>query len=212
MGLESTRTQRRIIPNPRGCRTNDSSSSTCSLLLWHSQGRSAMVVVLTVRSIHTACCGYCAGRCQPNLQGGISDYGTSHSQRGEAQEAHDQGGHPRNRGENAKNVRPHDLCAAGDIILETQPAKAPDLNANDLGFFTPTKQLKEGAGVTASKELVEATMEGFNVYPRKTLKRVFQSILLSMKKSGGARVTTATKCLTWARRSLLGQAIFLRMH
>ncbi|CAM9453505.1 unnamed protein product, partial [Discosporangium mesarthrocarpum] len=66
---------------------------------------------------------------------------------------------------------------AGDsIILETQPANSPDLNVNDLGFFHAIQQLKEAVGVSSPEDLVEAAMEAFDVYPRETLERVWQSL------------------------------------
>ncbi|CAM9486606.1 unnamed protein product, partial [Discosporangium mesarthrocarpum] len=56
---------------------------------------------------------------------------------------------------------------AGDsIILEAQPANSPDLNAYDLGFFHAIQQLKDSVGVSSPEDLVEATMEAFDVYPR----------------------------------------------
>ncbi|CAM9248517.1 unnamed protein product, partial [Discosporangium mesarthrocarpum] len=68
---------------------------------------------------------------------------------------------------------------AGDsIILETQPGNSPDLNVNDLGFFHSIQQLKEDVGVSSPEDLVEATMEAFDVYPRETLERVWQSLFV----------------------------------
>ncbi|CAN0513082.1 unnamed protein product, partial [Discosporangium mesarthrocarpum] len=61
------------------------------------------------------------------------------------------------------------------IILETQPANSPDLNVSDPGFFHSIQQLKEDVGVSSPEDLVEATMEAFDVYPRETLERVWQS-------------------------------------
>ncbi|CAN0375183.1 unnamed protein product [Discosporangium mesarthrocarpum] len=59
---------------------------------------------------------------------------------------------------------------AGDsIILEIQPANSPDLNVNDLGFFHSIQQLKEDVGVSSPEDLVEATLEAFDVYPQETL-------------------------------------------
>ncbi|CAN0178988.1 unnamed protein product [Discosporangium mesarthrocarpum] len=72
---------------------------------------------------------------------------------------------------------------AGDsIILETQPTNSPDLNVNDLGFFYSIQQLKEDVGVSSPEDLVEATMEAFEVYPRETLKRVCQSLFAVLEK------------------------------
>ncbi|CAN0499486.1 unnamed protein product [Discosporangium mesarthrocarpum] len=66
---------------------------------------------------------------------------------------------------------------AGDsIIQETQPANSPDLSVNDLGFFHSIQQLREGVGVSSPEDLVEATTEAFDVYPRETLERVWQSL------------------------------------
>ncbi|CAN0442049.1 unnamed protein product [Discosporangium mesarthrocarpum] len=66
---------------------------------------------------------------------------------------------------------------AGDsIILETQPVNSTDLNVNDLGFFHSIQQLKEDVGVSSPEDLVEATMEAFDVYPRETLERVWPSL------------------------------------
>ncbi|CAM9305971.1 unnamed protein product, partial [Discosporangium mesarthrocarpum] len=68
-------------------------------------------------------------------------------------------------------------ATAGDsTILETQPANSSDLNVNELGFFHSIKQLKEDVGVSSSEDLVEDTMGAFDVYPRKTLERVWQSL------------------------------------
>ncbi|CAM9879806.1 unnamed protein product [Discosporangium mesarthrocarpum] len=67
--------------------------------------------------------------------------------------------------------------AGGDgIIPETQPANSPYLNVNDLGFFSSIQQLKEDVGVSSAEDLVEATMEAFDIYPRETLERVWQSL------------------------------------
>ncbi|CAM9467804.1 unnamed protein product, partial [Discosporangium mesarthrocarpum] len=77
---------------------------------------------------------------------------------------------------------------AGDsIILETQPANSPDLNVNDLGFFYSIQQLKEDVGVFSSEDLVEATMEAFDVYPRETLERVWQSLFAVLGEVLGSK-------------------------
>ncbi|CAN0406905.1 unnamed protein product [Discosporangium mesarthrocarpum] len=60
------------------------------------------------------------------------------------------------------------------IILETQP----DLNANDPGFFQSIPAAEGGWGVSSREDLVEATMEAFDVYPRKTLEQVWQSLFV----------------------------------
>ncbi|CAM9463790.1 unnamed protein product [Discosporangium mesarthrocarpum] len=67
-------------------------------------------------------------------------------------------------------------AAGADIVIEAQPANSPDLSVNDLKFFHSIQQLKEEVGVTNTQELVEATTEAFDVYPRETLKRVWQSL------------------------------------
>ncbi|CAM9867062.1 unnamed protein product [Discosporangium mesarthrocarpum] len=66
--------------------------------------------------------------------------------------------------------------ARDSIILETQPANSPDLNVNGLGLFHSIQQLKEDVGVSSREDLVEATIEAFDVYPRETLQRVWQSL------------------------------------
>ncbi|CAM9150777.1 unnamed protein product, partial [Discosporangium mesarthrocarpum] len=66
--------------------------------------------------------------------------------------------------------------AAGDITQETQPANSPDLNVNDFDFYHSIQQLKESAVVTNGKELVEATMKAFNVYPEEIDEEVWQSL------------------------------------
>ncbi|CAN0433015.1 unnamed protein product [Discosporangium mesarthrocarpum] len=53
--------------------------------------------------------------------------------------------------------------AGYSIILETQPANSPDLNANDLGFFHSIQQLKEDVGVSSPEDLEEAIMEAFTM-------------------------------------------------
>ncbi|CAM9295504.1 unnamed protein product [Choristocarpus tenellus] len=64
--------------------------------------------------------------------------------------------------------------ATGDsIFVESQPAKSPDLNVNNLGFFHSIQQLKEDVGVTNTEEVVEATMEAFDVYPWETLEHIW---------------------------------------
>ncbi|CAM9977652.1 unnamed protein product, partial [Discosporangium mesarthrocarpum] len=78
---------------------------------------------------------------------------------------------------------------AGDsIILETQPANSPDLNVNDLGFFHSIQQLKEDVGVSSPEDMVQATMEAFDVYLRETLERVWQSFFAVLGKFLALRV------------------------
>ncbi|CAM9169307.1 unnamed protein product [Discosporangium mesarthrocarpum] len=77
---------------------------------------------------------------------------------------------------------------AGDsIILETQPANSPDLNVNDLGFFHSIQQVKEDVGVSSPEDLVEATMEAFDVYPRETLERDWQSLFAVLGEVLGSK-------------------------
>ncbi|CAM9402423.1 unnamed protein product [Discosporangium mesarthrocarpum] len=59
------------------------------------------------------------------------------------------------------------------VMLSEKPSEPTDLNVNDLGFFHSIQQLKEYVGMTNTQELVEATAEAFNVYPRGTLERVW---------------------------------------
>ncbi|CAN0210245.1 unnamed protein product [Discosporangium mesarthrocarpum] len=72
------------------------------------------------------------------------------------------------------------------IILETQPANSPDLNVNDLGFFHSIQQLKEEVGVSSPEDLV-VTMEAFDVYPRETLERVWQSLFAVLGEVLGSK-------------------------
>ncbi|CAM9983405.1 unnamed protein product, partial [Discosporangium mesarthrocarpum] len=73
------------------------------------------------------------------------------------------------------------------IILETQLANSPDLNVNDLGFFHSIQQLKEDVGVSSPEDLVEATMEAFDDYPRETLERVWQSLFAVLGEVLGSK-------------------------
>ncbi|CAM9406467.1 unnamed protein product [Discosporangium mesarthrocarpum] len=77
---------------------------------------------------------------------------------------------------------------AGDsIILEAQPANSPDLSVNDLGLFHCIQQVKEGVGVSSPEDLVEATMEAFDVYPQETLERVWQNLFAVLGKVLGSK-------------------------
>ncbi|CAM9963657.1 unnamed protein product, partial [Discosporangium mesarthrocarpum] len=62
-----------------------------------------------------------------------------------------------------------------------------DLNVNDLGFFHSIQQLKEDVGVSSPEDLVEATMEAFDVYPRETLERVWQSLFAVLGEVFGSK-------------------------
>ncbi|CAM9546012.1 unnamed protein product [Discosporangium mesarthrocarpum] len=79
----------------------------------------------------------------------------------------------------------------GDIVIETQPVNPPDLNVNDLRFFHSTQQLKEDVGVTNTQELVEATTEAFDVYPRETQERVWQSLFAAYGEVLGSKGNNA---------------------
>ncbi|CAN0013385.1 unnamed protein product [Discosporangium mesarthrocarpum] len=83
--------------------------------------------------------------------------------------------------------------AGNSIILETQPANSPDLNVNDLGFFHSIQQLKEDVGVSSPKDLVEATMEAFDVYPLETLERVWQSLFAVLGEVLGSKGDSSYK-------------------
>ncbi|CAM9831042.1 unnamed protein product [Choristocarpus tenellus] len=73
-------------------------------------------------------------------------------------------------------------AAGDDIVIETHPTNSPDLNVNDLGFFHSIQQLREDMRVTNTEELVEATMEVFNMYPRETPECVWQSLFASYEE------------------------------
>ncbi|CAM9764240.1 unnamed protein product, partial [Discosporangium mesarthrocarpum] len=79
------------------------------------------------------------------------------------------------------------------IILETQPANSPDLNVNDLGFFHSIRQLKEDVGVSSPEDLVEPTMEAFNVCPWETLERVWQSLFAVLGEVLGSKGNNSYK-------------------
>ncbi|CAN0478109.1 unnamed protein product, partial [Discosporangium mesarthrocarpum] len=81
------------------------------------------------------------------------------------------------------------------IILGTQLANSPDLNVNDLGFFRYIQQLKEDAGVSSPEDLVGATMEAFDVYPRETLERVWQSLFAVLEEVLGSKGDNSYKLL-----------------
>ncbi|CAN0499474.1 unnamed protein product, partial [Discosporangium mesarthrocarpum] len=81
------------------------------------------------------------------------------------------------------------------IILGTQPANSPDLNVNDLGFFHSIQQLKEDVGVSSTEDLVGATMEAFDVYPRETLERVWQSLFAVLEEVLGCKGDNSYKLL-----------------
>ncbi|CAN0067793.1 unnamed protein product, partial [Discosporangium mesarthrocarpum] len=77
--------------------------------------------------------------------------------------------------------------AGNCIILEIQPVNLPDLNVNDLGFFHSIQQLKEDVGVSSPEDLVEVTMEAFDVYPQETLERVWQSLFAVLGEALGSK-------------------------
>ncbi|CAN0085746.1 unnamed protein product [Discosporangium mesarthrocarpum] len=102
------------------------------------------------------------------------------------------------------NMEPIQAKAGDSIILETQPASSPDLNVNDLGFFHSIQQVKEDVGVPSPEDLVEATMEAFDVYPRETLERVWQSLFAVLGEVLGSKVIIATNFPLWARKISVG--------
>lgn len=59
----------------------------------------------------------------------------------------------------------------------TQPAKSPDLNANDLGFFNSIKKLIDSdyVGVLRKEEIYTKALEAFNEYSSDTLARIFRA-------------------------------------
>ncbi|CAM9673411.1 unnamed protein product [Discosporangium mesarthrocarpum] len=77
--------------------------------------------------------------------------------------------------------------AGESIILDTQPANSPDFNVNDLGFFHSIQQLKEDVGVSSPEDLVEATMEASDVYPRESLERAWQSLFAVLREVLGSK-------------------------
>ncbi|CAM9788620.1 unnamed protein product, partial [Sphacelaria rigidula] len=59
--------------------------------------------------------------------------------------------------------------------LVTQPAQLPDLNVNDLGFFTSLKSRVWGMNASSIDELVETIFKQYEEYDGDTLERVWQS-------------------------------------
>jgi hypothetical protein len=85
------------------------------------------------------------------------------------------------------NARPHniqhdpDIVAAGteggwDIRLSFQPAKSPDFNVLDLGFFTAIQSLQYKETVRNPAELVVAVNNSFNKLPAVTLENTFLTL------------------------------------
>ncbi|CAM9981760.1 unnamed protein product, partial [Discosporangium mesarthrocarpum] len=74
-----------------------------------------------------------------------------------------------------------------------KPANSPDLDVSDLGFFHSIQQLKEDVGVSSPEDLVEATMEAFDVYPRETLERVWQSLSVALGEVVGSKSDNSYK-------------------
>ncbi|CAM9192845.1 unnamed protein product, partial [Discosporangium mesarthrocarpum] len=83
---------------------------------------------------------------------------------------------------------------AGDsIILEPQPANSPDLNVDDLGLFHSIQQLNEDVGMSSPEDLVEATMEALDVYPREALELVWQSLFAVLGEVLGSKGNNSYK-------------------
>ncbi|CAN0078659.1 unnamed protein product, partial [Discosporangium mesarthrocarpum] len=53
--------------------------------------------------------------------------------------------------------------------------------------FHSIQQLKEDVGVSSPEDLVEATMEAFDVYPRETLEPVWQSLFAVLGEVLGSK-------------------------
>ncbi|CAM9254448.1 unnamed protein product, partial [Discosporangium mesarthrocarpum] len=69
----------------------------------------------------------------------------------------------------------------------------PALNVNDLGISHSIQQLKEDVGVSSPEDLMEATMEAFDVYPRETLERVWQSLFAVLGEVLGSKGDNSCK-------------------
>ena len=62
------------------------------------------------------------------------------------------------------------------VELVTQPAQSPDLNVNDLGFFTSRESRVWGMNAGSIDELVETIFQQYEEYDSPTLERVWQSL------------------------------------
>ncbi|CAN0217445.1 unnamed protein product [Discosporangium mesarthrocarpum] len=114
-----------------------------------------------------------------------SNHETIHTEQGEGQGAHDQGGHPCNQGKRAKTTRgtrcfvrqnsakSHAgrgvteaiLGVDRDTTMETKPANPSDLNVNDVSFSNYVQQLEEDVGVTNWREADGGHHEGLRCLP-----------------------------------------------
>ncbi|CAM9626066.1 unnamed protein product, partial [Discosporangium mesarthrocarpum] len=92
--------------------------------------------------------------------------------------------------------------AGGSIILKTQPGNSPDLNVNDLGLFHSIQQLKEDVGMSSPEDLLEATMEAFDVYPQETPERVWQSLFAVLGEVLGSKGDNSYKLPHLGRENL----------
>ena len=85
------------------------------------------------------------------------------------------------------NAKPHcsvddpDIIAAGtadnwNIRLHFQPAKSPDFNVLDLGFFASIQSLQYKETVKNPAELVDAVHKAFDTLSSKTLENTFLTL------------------------------------
>ncbi|CAM9681344.1 unnamed protein product [Discosporangium mesarthrocarpum] len=79
-------------------------------------------------------------------------------------------------------AKPHACSSWGKHHTKTQPPNSPDLNVLGLSIFHSIQRLKDDFGVTNVRELVGATIEAFDDYPRETLERCCTGFLQSMVK------------------------------
>jgi len=99
-----------------------------------------------------------------------------------------------------ENAKPHcpaddpDIVAAGtsdgwNIRLRFQPAKSPDFNVLDLGFFSSIQSLQYKEMIRNAGELVQAVVQSFWELPKRKLEDTFltfQKVLeCSIKEMGG---------------------------
>ncbi|CAM9821337.1 unnamed protein product [Choristocarpus tenellus] len=62
-------------------------------------------------------------------------------------------------------AKPHTKGGSWRQLRRDPASQLPHLNINDLEFFHYIQLLKQDVGVTNTEELMEATMEAFDVYP-----------------------------------------------
>jgi hypothetical protein len=74
------------------------------------------------------------------------------------------------------------------VTLYTQPAQSPDLNVNDLGYFSSLQSKYYMTSTKDSIELIEMVEEAFKTYPWKSQNRIWltlQSVMIRIIEARG---------------------------